>query len=191
MIAQRTRVRQVGRLSGASAGTVASHPLGTVIRTRHGSLPSNTGTARCGSSGRATSPPPSRSSHAPRAPSNWRPGNVSRGLSCGVAMDSGWIGAPPIAGSAPSASAPGSVTFIRTCCAPRSSWPPLTPASRSGKSNSPPVMPTPDHHDLRPQTSEPRPSRRLRRRRLRHQRIARGADYPAFRGSSLRIPSRI
>ena len=38
--------------------------------------------------------------------------------------------APPTAGSDRSASEPGSAPSTRTCCAPRSSWPPSTPASR-------------------------------------------------------------
>jgi integrase/recombinase XerD len=53
------------------------------------------------------------------------------------------IPAPHIGGSGPSASGPGSTTSTRTCSAPRSSWPPLTPACRCATSNSPPVTPIP------------------------------------------------
>ena len=42
-----------------------------------------------------------------------------------------------------------------------------------------------NHHDLRPPTSEPRAPRRLRRRRLRHQRIAHGVEPPAIGGTML------
>ena len=41
-----------------------------------------------------------------------------------------------------SVNGPGSITSIRTCCAPRSSWPPSTPASRCATCNSPPATPT-------------------------------------------------
>ena len=52
--------------------------------------------------------------------------------SCAATTANGSTAAPPTAGFAPSASAPASARCTRTCSAPRSSWPPSTPACRSG-----------------------------------------------------------
>jgi integrase/recombinase XerD len=48
--------------------------------------------------------------------------------------------APPIGGSARSATERASTTFIRTCCGPRSSWLPSTRVSRYEMSKSPPAI---------------------------------------------------
>lgn len=92
-------------------------------------------------------------------------------------------GARRTGGSARSASAPGSMPCTRTCCAPRSSWPPSTPggtaARRPGRR---PSRRPPNHHDLRPAGPELRPPRRVRRRRLRRQRLSPDRPHAAHRG---------
>jgi Phage integrase, N-terminal SAM-like domain len=101
-----------------------------------------------GSWARATSRPPCRSCPEPHGRSTWPSVSVTRGRSCGAVTVNASTGEPPTGGSAQSANVPGSAACIRTCCEPRSSWPPSTPGSRCETSRSPPVTPTP----------EPRPS---------------------------------
>jgi len=103
---------------------------------------SSAGIAPCGSSARARNPPSSASCCAPPARSISPSANATRVRSCDAAAGNDWTDAPPIGGYARSANEPGSATCIRTCCAPRSSWPPSAPASRYATSSSPPDMST-------------------------------------------------
>ena len=95
----------------------------------------------CRSSARATSPPRSRSCREPLAPSTSPSANATTGRSCSATTVNGSIRAPPTGGCDRSATGPASTTFTRTCCGPRSSWPPSTPASRCATSRSPPATP--------------------------------------------------
>jgi integrase len=81
---------------------------------------------------RGTSPRRSRWLPAPPTRSISMSGNATRVRSCADATDSGSTGARRTGGCVRSASAPGSGTCTRTCCAPRSSWPPSTPAYPCG-----------------------------------------------------------
>ena len=111
-----------------SASTVSACPRRARPTSR--TSPSSVATGHCGSSARATSPPSSRWSRARRARSTSRSANATKARSCDAATANGSIVALRIAGCARSANEPDSATFIPTCCAPRSSWPPSTPASR-------------------------------------------------------------
>ena len=95
------------------------------------------------SSARATSPPSSRSSRGPPAPSTSPIGERHDGpILIRARRPAPRLAAPPTDGSARSANRPASNTSTRTCCEPRSSWPPSTPASRCATSRSPPATPT-------------------------------------------------
>ena len=72
---------------------------------------------------------PARPAHRPHRRPRCRR-TTARVRSCAAATGNGSTGAPRTAGSARSASEPGSAQFIRTCFGPRSSWPPSTPAYR-------------------------------------------------------------
>ena len=76
--------------------------------------------------------------------STWPSVNATTGQSFGAVTAAASTGARPTDGSARSASVPGSAPCTRTCCEPRSSWPPSTPGSRYETSRSPPVTTTPE-----------------------------------------------
>jgi hypothetical protein len=99
---------------------------------------------------RATSPPPSRSSHGPLARSTSPSESATKAPSCDAGTTSAWTVAPRTAGSGQSANEPVSARSTHTCSAPGSSWPLSTPASRSETSRSPPATPT---HALQPSTT--------------------------------------
>jgi hypothetical protein len=121
-------------------GLLSARPVPPTSRTSV----SSAAIARCGLWARGTSPPPCPSFPGPRGRSTWPSGSATRVRYCGAVTVSDSTGAPPIGGSVRSASGPGSVPCTRTCCGPRSSWPPSTPASRCATSRSPPVTPTPE-----------------------------------------------
>ena len=132
-------------------------------------------TAPCGSSGRATGPLSSRSSPVPRARSISRSVNATLARSCAVQTDNASTGAPRTGGlprspnrptrSGVSAHAPLGVHHGR----PRRRRPAPRRTDRG-----PARGPSDDHH-LRPTTRELRPTRRLRRGRLRRRRLTRHA----------------
>jgi hypothetical protein len=121
-------------------GCVSARPAPPTSRTSA----SSAAIARCGSWARATSPPPCRSYRGPLGRSTWPSEIATRGRSCDAVTATASTGARPTGGSARSASVPGSAPFTRTCCEPRSSWPPSTLGSRCETSRSPPVTPTPE-----------------------------------------------
>ena len=98
-------------------------------------------TEHCASSAKATNPPSSRWSRAPPARSTSPSANATKDRSCYDAAGNDSTDAPHIAGCDQSANEPVSATSIPTCCAPRSSRPPSTPASRYAPSNSLPATP--------------------------------------------------
>jgi hypothetical protein len=74
--------------------------------------------------GKGNKPPPCRSCRGPLGRSTWPSEIATRGRSCDAVTATASTGARPTGGSARSASVPGSAPFTRTCCEPRSSWPP-------------------------------------------------------------------
>ena len=99
-------------------------------------------TERCTSWARATSPRPSRSFPARRAPSTSRSANASRDRSCADETGSASTGAPPTGGSGRLESGLAWDRCIRTCSGPRSSWRHSTRVFRFATSRSPPATPT-------------------------------------------------
>ena len=98
--------------------------------------------ARCASSARATSRPPSRSFPAPREPSTWLSAKAARDRSCAGETAGASTGAPRTGGSVPSPSGPDSEQCTRTCSGLCSSWRRSTPGCPCATFRSPPGTPT-------------------------------------------------
>jgi len=95
------------------------------------------------SSARATSLQPSRCHHESPGQSTWPSANATMDRSSDEPTEPASIDAPPTAGSRRLAAGPTSLRSTHTCSAPRSSWPPSTPAYLYEKSSSPHATPTP------------------------------------------------
>jgi hypothetical protein len=103
----------------------------------------------------------------------WPSVSATRVRSCCAVTANASTGARLTGGFARSGSVPDSAACIPTCCEPRSSWPPSTPASRCETSRSPPVTPTPEPRPSTTGGARTRPPCRLHRGRLRRRRLSR------------------